>query len=96
MWELTLLSKTNCPLCDEAKVAIEAFAQECEIELSVVDIAADKALWDKYKFDIPVLLIDGEEAARHHIGLKKLRVLRKRWERGEKPLAPHSGLFPAV
>ena len=98
MWKLTLLSKKDCPLCDEAKGALSEFSKECEINLRVVDIYKDQILWNKYKFEIPVLLIENQEAARHHIGLKKLRVLRRRWENGEalssKP--PHTGIFPAV
>jgi len=96
MLRLALYSKPNCPLCDEAKAAIETFARECELELEVVDISRNKQLWNEYKFDIPVLLIDGEVAARHHIGLKKLRVLRKRRERGEELNSANTGLFPSV
>ncbi|MCK6473723.1 MAG: glutaredoxin family protein [Planctomycetes bacterium] len=98
MWHLTLYGKPDCPLCDEAKAAIHEFAQECELELKWVDISQDPELWNKYQFEIPVLWIEGQEAARHHLGVKKLRVLRKRWEEG-KDLQIHqtgTGLFPKV
>jgi len=80
MWHLTLYSKPGCHLCDDAKREIESFAKECELKLDEVDISKDKVLWDKYCYDIPVLMLDGEEIARHHIGIKKLRVIRKRRE----------------
>ena len=78
MWQLTLYSKPGCHLCDDAKREIQAFAKECELKLDEVDISKDNALWDKYCYDIPVLMLDGEEIARHHISIKKLRVIRKR------------------
>ena len=78
MWHLTLYSKPGCILCDDAKREIEVFAKECPLELREVDISVDKDLWEKYRYEIPVLLLEGEEVARHHIGLKKLRVIRKR------------------
>lgn len=96
MWHLTIYSKPDCPLCDKAKEAIKEFSKECALSLKEVDITTDSKLWDKYKFEIPVVWIEDQEAARHHIGLKKLRVLRKRWENGEELTAPQTGLFPAV
>ena len=80
-WHLTLYSKADCCLCVDAKVAIQEFAKECPLQLEEVDITSAQSLWDKYRYDIPVLLLNGEEIARHHIGIKKLRVIRKR--RGE-------------
>jgi len=78
MWRLTLYSKPDCCLCDDAKRAIEEFSTECELQLEVVDITKDDKLFEKYRYDIPVMLLNGEEIARHHIGIKKLRVLWKR------------------
>lgn len=94
MWKLTLYSKPNCPLCEEAKREIAEFSKECEVSLELVDISQDKELWDKFQFEIPVLMVEGQEAARHHIGLKKLRVLHRRWMEG-KGLPSWSGVFPA-
>lgn len=98
MWNLTLYSKPGCPLCKEAKREIEEFAKECELTLEVVDITQDPLLWEKYRYEIPVLLVQGQEAARHHIGLKKLRVLHQRWLAGELLPAsrPATGFFPVV
>jgi glutaredoxin len=84
MWRLTIYSKPDCCLCDDAKRAIKEFARECNLTLKEIDISKDKVLWEKYCYDIPVLLLDGEEIARHHIGLKKLRVIRQRREASNK------------
>ncbi|MEI6236910.1 MAG: glutaredoxin family protein [Planctomycetota bacterium] len=74
----TLYSKADCSLCDKAKVALAHFKSECYFALSVVDITTDSEAFEKYKFDIPVLAINGVEAAKHSISIEKLRVLVKR------------------
>ena len=76
---LTLYSKADCSLCDKAKDALAVFGGEVEFELIVVDIASDPALFSKYQFDIPVLFINGIEAARHFIGVEKLPGLVRRF-----------------
>jgi len=93
MLRLTLYSKSHCPLCEEAKQAIAEFKPECALTLDVVDISKDALLWEKYRFEIPVLFMEGQEAARHRIDVKKLRVLHKRWKDGQGFTAPHAGVF---
>ena len=95
MWNLTLYTKPSCSLCESAKQSIKEFSKECALTLHEVDISKDPALWDEYQYDIPVLLIHGKEAARHHIGLPKLRVLRQRWEQGKGLPQRGKGIFPA-
>jgi len=84
MWRLTIYSKAECCLCDDAKRAISEFARECNLSMEEIDITQDKTLWEKYCYDIPVLFLDGEEIARHHISLKKLRIIRQRRESAKK------------
>jgi glutaredoxin len=51
--KLTLLTKDNCPLCDDAKEAIhERYGDQFEIDQ--VDITKDRQLFRKYKLEIPV------------------------------------------
>ena len=90
MWRLVLYSKRNCPLCEEAKAALQEFAKECDLSLEVVDISKDPVLWEQYQFEIPILFMDGQELVRHHIGLKKLRVLHKRWTEGKGISSSHA------
>jgi len=77
-FEFTLYSKADCSLCDKAKDALALFQRECIFTLTVVDIATDSNTFEKFKYDIPVLAINGVEAAKHSIGIEKLRVLVKR------------------
>jgi glutaredoxin len=78
--KITLYSKAHCSLCDTAKAALEQLRRECAFDLEIVDITADSALLEKYQFDIPVLAINGTEAAKHFISLEKLRVLAARFK----------------
>ena len=75
----TLYSKADCSLCDKAKDALAQFKRERDFDLNVVDITTDPALFEKYKHDIPVLTINGADAAKHFIGIEKLRVLAQRY-----------------
>ncbi len=75
---LVLYSKADCSLCDKAKAALAEVSAEREFELNVIDITTDPDINERYRYDIPVLLIDGREVARHFIGAEKVRVLLKR------------------
>jgi glutaredoxin len=71
-------SRPGCHLCDEAKAAIENSNCSEHYTLEEVNIESDEGLLKKYKYDIPVVLIDGEEAFRHRVDPDefKIRVIR--------------------
>jgi glutaredoxin len=73
-----IYSRPGCHLCDEAKAAIENSNCSEHYTLEEVNIESDEELLKKYKYDIPVVLIDGEEAFRHRVDPHefKIRVLR--------------------
>ena len=65
--QVTLYSKPGCHLCEEMKLEI-ARANCAEVfELEEVNIETDSELWTRYRFDIPVLLINGVETFRHRL-----------------------------
>jgi glutaredoxin len=65
--QVTLYSQPGCHLCEEMKLEI-ARANCAEVfELEEVNIESDPELWTRYRFDIPVLLIDGVEMFRHRL-----------------------------
>ncbi len=70
-------SRPGCHLCDEAKTAIEKSNCSDRFTLEEVNIESDNELLKKYKYDIPVITIDGEEAFRHRVdpGEFKIRVM---------------------
>jgi glutaredoxin len=62
MPRLTLYTKPDCSLCDEAAEALERVSARTPFDLEVVDISADAELRERYGERIPVLLVDGEPA----------------------------------
>ncbi len=68
MPRITLYSKPGCHLCDRAKQVIE----RCRVEYEVVDITGNADLEARYGCDIPVVLLDGVEIARHFVRERKL------------------------
>jgi glutaredoxin len=61
---IILYAKAGCHLCDEAREYLEelvARRRDCGIELAEVDIRRDDALFERYRFRIPVITVDGVE-----------------------------------
>lgn len=65
--ELTLIGKPGCHLCDDARTAInevvaDFLARHPGVEIVRIekDINTDDALAEKYREEIPVLLINGK------------------------------------
>ena len=61
--EVTLYTRRDCPLCDDAKGAIHAAG----LTAQEVDIDLDPELQRRFTNDVPVIYIDGVEAFRHHV-----------------------------
>ena len=61
--KLTLFTKENCGLCEEAKDAIRLVQSEYEIEINEIDIYSDDALLEEFQLMIPVIQINGETVA---------------------------------
>jgi glutaredoxin len=78
MTKVVIYSKPECHLCDEAKAAIQAAGCEGEYTLEEVNIESDPELRRRYRYDIPVITLDGVEAFRHRVGSEQFRdALRK-------------------
>ena len=80
MPEVTLYTRTNCPLCDKAKEAIRASG--AEVTLTEVDVDGDPALKERYTNDVPVIHINGAEAFRHRVDPKLFAAYVKAGLRG--------------
>jgi glutaredoxin len=70
---VVLYTKSNCGLCDEMKAQI-ALAQCDEMySLEEVDIELDPELYARYRYEIPVLCVNGVEAFRHRLQAEDFR-----------------------
>ncbi len=72
------MSRRECCLCDEAKAVAQAAADEGLCRIEVVDVDRDKALMVRYGMDVPVILIEGEEHARHRLDAAEFRAALER------------------
>lgn len=69
--KLTLYTKSNCSLCDHAKEMIdELYPNKFLIE--EVDITKDRALFRKFKLDIPVFYHNGLFLMQHKVDTNAL------------------------
>lgn len=56
---VTLWSKPDCPLCDELKADLLAMQEGIGFSLEERNIEDDSAAWERFKYLIPVLDIEG-------------------------------------
>jgi glutaredoxin len=64
---VVIYSRPGCHLCDEAKEAMRAAGCDDEYTLTEINIEDDPELLERYRYDIPVVLINGSEAFRHRL-----------------------------
>ncbi len=62
-----LYTKPGCHLCDDMRDLVRAVLRDSGVVVAERNIALDLDEYDRYKHDIPVLMIDGLEVARHRI-----------------------------
>lgn len=62
MTDFYLLTKPNCPLCDEALKILHQATPESPIRLHVVDISTQPELQDEYGWLVPVLVRAHDDA----------------------------------
>ena len=69
MAEITLYTRKDCHLCDNAKASIRAAVSfhRLDVVLHEVDIDGDPDLRARYSNDVPVITVDGVEAFRHRV-----------------------------
>ena len=73
MSTVTLYSKPDCHLCEDALLALNALKEELRFELRELDITADEALHRAYFERIPVLELDGEQLCEYFVDEELLR-----------------------
>lgn len=69
---LTLYTRANCPLCDEAKLMLQLVQEDFPIGFTEVNIEEDDALHEKYMLMIPVLEQENEILIYGNIGYAEL------------------------
>jgi glutaredoxin len=78
---LTIYSRPGCHLCEEMKTTIERAVERSTLDVRIeeIDISADADLEARYGTEIPVLLVNGQKAAKYRISeFEFARLLRAR------------------
>ena len=77
-----IYSRPGCHLCDEAKAAIMSIGRNEQFTLEEVNIESDEELLRKYKYDIPVITINGVETFIHRVNPKEFETRITRMKSG--------------
>ncbi len=59
--QVTFYTKAGCSLCDEARELLNAAAAEIDYELTEIDIRKSSEIFERYRYRIPVIVIDNQE-----------------------------------
>ena len=71
--KIELLGKPGCHLCDEAKIVLERICRDLGLSWDEVNIEEHSLLFERYKEEIPVLLLDGRKVFKYRLDAKLLR-----------------------
>jgi glutaredoxin len=78
---VTLYTKPGCHLCDVARSVLEEIAAEPDqfrsFQFDEVDIRHDANMFERYRYRIPVITIDGEIIAEGNIDDLSAAVLQR-------------------
>jgi len=73
--EVTIYSRADCHLCDEAKATIEAVAADADTPVSIdeIDVDDDDRLRAEYGDRVPYVFVDGWPAFKYEVDEAELR-----------------------
>jgi glutaredoxin len=71
MKRVTLYTKPGCHLCESVEQVVARVAAKRKLDVETRNIEADPSDFQKYQFDIPVVLVDGKEVARHRLTVRE-------------------------
>ncbi|HLI88429.1 MAG TPA: glutaredoxin family protein [Ktedonobacteraceae bacterium] len=55
---MVFYTKAGCHLCEEARDMLDDIAAQTAYELTEIDIRSDQEIFDRYRYRIPVIIID--------------------------------------
>jgi len=75
---VVLYGKPDCTLCDKAAGILRHLQRELDFRVEHVDITADPELFARYRYRIPVLVVNGREIASGIVTTPALREALRR------------------
>ncbi|MGO9831743.1 MAG: glutaredoxin family protein [Myxococcaceae bacterium] len=88
-------SKPGCCLCTQALAAVEAVRLRLPFELLVRDVRQDAELSQRWRYDIPVVCIDGEVAFKGRLTEADFERRLKDGPGASSPARGRDGIVPA-
>ena len=70
--QVTLYTRADCCLCDDAKKVIAAARQEVDFEYQEIDIDSDPDLVRLYNDEVPVIAIGRKKAFKYKVNINDL------------------------
>ncbi len=71
-FKVTFYTKAGCHLCEEARDMLEDIAALTTYVLTEIDIRSNPAFFEKYRYRIPVILINNETLIEGRIEFRDL------------------------
>jgi len=70
---LTLFTKENCQLCDEALEQLEPFLHQVKLEEIDIEEDGKEDYFNKFRYEIPVFFLNNKFLCKNKIDLEKLQ-----------------------
>ncbi len=70
--QVTFYTKAGCHLCEEARDMLEDIAALTPYELTEIDIRGNTDIFEKYRYRIPVIIINDETLIEGRIEFREL------------------------
>ncbi len=84
MLHVTLYTRRDCHLCEEAKTVLCGVLPDYAAQLEEVDIDGDPTLRERFNAEVPVVFIEGRKAFKLRVGegaLRRKLALARLWSR---------------
>ena len=56
---VTLYTKPGCHLCEQAEDLLDECRQRYDVRVTAIDITTDLATFERYRYEIPVIVVAG-------------------------------------
>ncbi len=70
--QVTFYTKAGCHLCEQAREMLDDIATEVEYELTEIDIRSNLALFEQYRYRIPVIIVNATHIVEGRIDYRNL------------------------
>ncbi len=71
--KVVFYTKAGCHLCDDARVLLEDIAADLPFDLTEIDIRSDMSIFERYRYRIPVIIINDQAIVEGRISRTDLR-----------------------